>query len=265
MNRSKRSHAAALAGGLALVALLGCGGQETVASKSAAAFRDAQERGETFGGGGDAHGHGAAGPGGDAATHEGHAAGGPQAESAEHAHGAAAGGAGRHEGGHGDMAQRSGAAKTGGHAGHAAPPEQPVAGAGQHGGHGAAVQGTGAGGAPAGAHAGHAPGAAAPSQPATPSPVPVAAGEPARTLRPDPVDAPAATSLGEAQRSAAITGEMAGEGHGAHGGTYRQLDAGRGPAATPPPPQEHDEHEGHEPPGGGAEAGASAADERRPA
>lgn len=54
-------------------------------------------------------------------------------------------------------------------------------------------------------------------------------GQPARTLSPGPLDAPAATSVLDAQRSA----EMAGtEGHGGHeSGAYRHVDAGRGPEA----------------------------------
>jgi hypothetical protein len=55
-------------------------------------------------------------------------------------------------------------------------------------------------------------------------------GQPAMTLRPDLFDAPAATSVADAQRSAAMAGEMGG--HGGHGmGTYRQVDAGREPEA----------------------------------
>ena len=69
MFRNKRRlPAAAFAGGLvALVALAGCKKEPSMASKSAAAFNEAQKRGETIVGG--EHGHGALTPGG---GHEGH-------------------------------------------------------------------------------------------------------------------------------------------------------------------------------------------------
>jgi hypothetical protein len=81
---------------------------------------------------------------------------------------------------------------------------------------------------------------------------PVSPGQPAETLRPDPLDSPAPTSLEEAQRSAAMAEEMSGagghgghDGHGGHGGgTYRHVDAGRGPGA----------HQGSEPQAPGAES-----------
>lgn len=69
-------------------------------------------------------------------------------------------------------------------------------------------------------------------------------GAPAVTLAPDALDGPAATAVEEAQRA----GQMAGGGHGRHGGhgapPYRQIDAGKVPdaaasghgAGTAPPP-----------------------------
>lgn len=77
-----------------------------------------------------------------------------------------------------------------------------------------------------------------------PAPVVVSPEQPARTLRPDALDAPAATSVQDARRSAEMAQGMEG-GHGGHGGhgsghgghgdhggaTYRQVDAGRGPEA----------------------------------
>lgn len=89
------------------------------------------------------------------------------------------------------------------------------------------------------------------SMESSPEPVAVAAppGQPAMTLRPDPLDAPAPTSVEDAQRSAEMSEEMKGMGdHGGHGGgTYRQVDAGRGPGAyegsepqTPAEPHHHD-------------------------
>jgi len=73
-------------------------------------------------------------------------------------------------------------------------------------------------------------------------------GQPAKTLAPDPLDAPAPISVLEAQRSA----EIAGGDHGSHGdhgtGTYRQVDAGRG--QTGAEPHQHQPatptHSGHE-------------------
>jgi hypothetical protein len=111
-------------------------------------------------------------------------------------------------------------------------------------------------------HAGHSPAAGEISPAASPAVLP---GQPAATLSPDPLDAPAPTSVLEAQRSAEMAGGDHG-GHGSHGaGTYRQVDAGRGPEAhqgsepqtsgaeghqhhpAPPPPSGHEGHS-HEPP-----------------
>jgi hypothetical protein len=80
-----------------------------------------------------------------------------------------------------------------------------------------------------------------------------APGQPAKTLSPDPLDAPAATSVADAQRSAEMAEEMSGgggpgghggdgghEGHEGHGaGTYRQVDAGRGTEAPGHEPHRH--------------------------
>lgn len=51
--------------------------------------------------------------------------------------------------------------------------------------------------------------------------------QPRGTLRPDANDGPAATSISDAERSAAMAAEMAGGGHGMQHGTYKQTDAGR--------------------------------------
>ncbi len=276
----KRLQVAAIAGGLALAALLGCRDEPSVASKSAAAFREAQKRGETFGGDGHAHGHGAVTPGGAqtapdapaAAPHAGHGEE-PPAGHARHDHGAAeapvaGGGHGRHGAedtgrpggdhaamGHGPR-DKPGAAP---HAGHGArSPQAPASGAqpphSGHAGHGAmAPQApTSSTQPPSAGHAGHAPSrGAAPAVPSAPAPVAVPSEQPARTLSPDPLDAPAATSVQDAQRSAEMSQEMSGGGHGGdgghggHGGTYRHVDAGRGPESG----------HSHEPPGGGAGAG----------
>jgi Heavy metal binding domain len=110
------------------------------------------------------------------------------------------------------------------------------------------------------------------------APEAVQPGQPAATLRPDALDAPAATSVTDAQRSAEMAAEMTGgghEGHGGHGGhgtgTYTHVDAGRGPGAgegsedhvpgagthqhgPATPPSGHEGHSRHEPPAGAAAA-----------
>jgi hypothetical protein len=242
----------ALAG---LVALIGCGGEPSVASKSAAAFEETQQKGGTFEGEGHSHGddhghgsHGAAPSGspqqpaasGEHQHHAGHGA--TEAPAAGHkgmdhsAHGSAAGeqpadhssmdhGAGAHAG---HAPRQSGSSRTEatgagheGHAGHGAPPAQAPADHSGHAGHSAPAGGT-------------------PSAPVAELPA-----QPASILQSDPLDAPAATSVVDAQRSAEMNQAMSGaEGHGGHGaGTYRHVDAGRGPGA----------HEGSEPqtPGAG--------------
>jgi hypothetical protein len=83
-------------------------------------------------------------------------------------------------------------------------------------------------------------GAAAPSAPERP--VAVATPEElVATLRPDSLDAPEATAINEAARSAELARQMAGGGHGMSHGTYRQIDAGRDEVAPTP-----SGHEGHQ-------------------
>jgi hypothetical protein len=64
-----------------------------------------------------------------------------------------------------------------------------------------------------------------------PSPEPVSAtakpGQPAETLQPGSLDQPPATSVADAARSAAMAAEMAGGGHGMSHGKYQHLDVGR--------------------------------------
>lgn len=324
----RRSPAAALAGGLvALVALVGCEGEPSVASRSAAAFREAQDKGETFEGAEHSHGHGAMTPGSGHTAPEAPAAappeeaslghdhgeaGAPSVES-QHVHGAHPGGApaqgapGAAAAAHSTMGH--GSSESGAQAGrHATPgrsgssgheagsPGHPGGHAGMdherspaatsetadHAGHDVMPPRTPPAGNPpaSGGHAGHAPspGDMAPNV-AVAVPATVSPGQPAATLRPDALDAPAATSVVDAQRSAEMAEEMRGGSHGGHGshggGTYRQIDAGRGPGAyqgseeqapgaephhhdpaTPPPSGEEGEHS-HEPPGGGESAGGA--------
>lgn len=279
--KHRRVPAAAMAGGLiAIVALLGCGGEQSVASKSAAAFEEAQKKGETFGGEGHAHGgHGAGAPGGEHAGMAPHDAAAGEEAAPEHHHGPAGspagdmpqpaehGGGAHAEAGHGSAGERGsadhsamghGQSATSGsaaqHAGHGkASPQAPAAGS-QPSGPGHAGHATMAPQAPApgAGHAGHSPSAGGmPLDASAPSP-----GQPARTLSPGPLDAPAATSVLDAQRSAEMAGGMEGMegmgGHGGHGGgTYRHVDAGRGPAA--PAPSGHEGHSQQEPPAGGTE------------
>ena len=95
--------------------------------------------------------------------------------------------------------------------------------------------------------------------PTVAEPVSASPGQPAKTLSSDPLDSPAATSVLEARRSAEMAQEMSG-GMGDMGGTYRQVDAGRGLGAyegsekqplgagphqhgqVPPPPRQEPEH-----------------------
>lgn len=77
-------------------------------------------------------------------------------------------------------------------------------------------------------------------------------GQPAKTLSPDELDAPADTSVEDARRAEemaeAMSGEGSHEGHGGHGGhgtgAYRHVDAGR-EAGAENAAGEHD-HPGHD-------------------
>ena len=209
--------AAAAAGLVALAVLIGCGREESVASKSAAAFQEAQKEGKTFAGAGHDHGagqahdtHGAAGPA-PAQGGEHHHSTAPEAD-----HSAMGHGGGHSAEGHATAQHEGHASPSAGH-GHTGHP-QPTAPGHDHG----AVQPA----APGHEHAGHpAPGGGTPSRPVADLPA-----QPASILRPDPLDAPAATSVLDAQRAGEMNQAMNGAhgGHGGHGaGTYRHVDAGR--------------------------------------
>lgn len=210
-------------------AIFGGGAKRTVASRSAAAFSEAQRKGEPVGEG--EHGHGALSPGAKPQPeHGGHA--GSEMKKPEQA-----------EQGSGDMT---------GHdmSGRGMPTSSPSADA--HAGHPMSPQGAPGSAArregqrqePAGGHVGMQHGGAPAAgttrdpmagAPVVPQPAPKAAeatpGQPALTLQPDPLDQPPYTSIEEAKRAAEMAQEMTG-GHGMqgmqHGTTsYRQLDAGR--------------------------------------
>ncbi len=228
-------------------ALLGCGEHETMASKSAREFREAQRRGESFAGEGHGHGQDAT-PAADPRDQERSAMTGK--DSGEHGmeHGHADGTAGTTE---------HGTSETGDH-GHGPATE--------HGRHGApapskaGMQGHARTGTPQHSMSGPhdhrqpAPTAATPEMHPhgagreTPPPplvnaVSAAAGAPAAALAPDPIDAPAATAVAEARRAAATGSAMGGtRGMHAHGASgYRQRDAGREPAAQAPL-RPHEDH-----------------------
>jgi hypothetical protein len=311
---NKKLQAVALAGGLAvLAALAGCS-REPGAGQSAAAPRETREKGETSASAGHSHDHGAH----DHGAHD-HGAATPvgAAPEAAHDHSAMGHGNGAHAEGHAPRPGESAAQHPAGHGGHAgmdhgksqagmdhgkghAAPERTAGAAEQdeHAGHGAtSPQAPPAGSQPSsGAHAGHAghagpapaqgTGAMAPQTAVAAAPVAVPPGQPAATLRPDALDAPAATSVTDAQRSGEIAAEMTGGGHGGHrghgghgghgGGMYTHVDAGRAPEAgaeprapaaephhhdhgpaTPAPSGQEGDHSGHEPPGGAVKDAAA--------
>lgn len=218
---------AILAAALIAALTFGGGAKRTIASRSAAAFREAERKGEPVGE--SAHGHGALSPA--AAGHAAHA-------------------------GHGGVEMKEPGSAEGrkGHPSDAAGDHADM----QHGSSSVPPKGR-----PGGDHAGMHHGAATaagtsrdpmPRAPMVSPPAPKAAeaspGQPAATLQADPLDRPAETSVLDARRSAEMAAEMHG-GHGMQHGTtsYRQLDAGRDvpdhsgmqhdspPAAPKPPPK----------------------------
>lgn len=241
---------AVLTTALAAALIFGGGAKQTVASRSAAAFREAQRRGEPVGKG--AHGHGALSPGAKAQPAHGEH-GGSEMKKSEQAQQQSPGMAG-HDMSSGQPVSTS-STSADAHAGHtmstqagpgspAGREHQPQEAAEGHTG----MQHGGSAAPPAGSSRGAAAGSTAAteshegmrhgqegtsaSSPAMAARPPQAAqaspGQPAGTLQPDPLDRPAETSVVDARRSAEMAGEMRG-GHGMqHGMTsYRQLDAGR--------------------------------------
>lgn len=192
-----------------LAALAGCGSEPSVASKSAAAFQQAQKEGKTFEGAGHEHGgHGT--PETPPAGHGEHQHGAAQEEADHSDHSAM---------GHGDARQHEGHAPAQ-HEGHAGHSQQPaVQGHEDHQGHAQAAPRPAAEEHQGHEHAGHSASAPLPELPA----------EPGSILQQDALDAPAETSVIDAQRSEEMNQSMGGHGHGT--GSYRHVDAGRGPEA----------------------------------
>jgi len=250
-----KAPASALVGGAAMLLAIaaGCGEGRTAASRSAAAYDEAQRKGEAPTSTEGHHEHGEApataarpgGPHGDHASPEG--ADRPQAHGMDHGpkrDGAAPGTAVDHEQhagtaaapkGHAGMAamdhqheQRLPAAQAPAHAEHAPQAgQQPQAMDHSRMGHAATAQPHGA-----------------PLPPPSPEPASAVAspGQASATLRTDAIDGPVPTSVGDAARSAAVAAEAAAGGHGMSHGTYTQTDAGRDSHAPPSGAG----HEGHE-------------------
>lgn len=245
----------------------GCGGKETIASKSAAAFREAQKQGKTLGPA--EHGHGALTPSdsSDAADHEamghtksaqtdqaamGHQTG-AQVDHASMGHAASTGGTATGMD-HSRMGHATPSTKmpSGAHAGHAMPRTEQTQ-TRDHAGHAMPPQ---IAQTPTDAHAGHSmPG----QQGATSAPLgsrvaQAEPGQPAATLTADSLDAPASTSLTDSARSAEMARQMAAGAHAMHGSTnYRHVDAGRvGPAqkngTVPPASTSSQQEHQHVPP-----------------
>lgn len=194
-------------------AVTGCGGRETTASRSAAAFDQQQ------------------GKGGDEAGQRGHVATARKPASPasvmtqEHA---------GHEGHDTGPATPGAPSRAGAHTSHSSPTHAAPS-SDPHAGHRAASPAprqpvTDAAADPHSGHAGLSKGAGAP-EPASAIATPGQAGA---TLRPDPLDVPAATSMAEAARAEQV---LEG-GHHMNHGVYTHLDAGR--ASTPTPGTHHD-------------------------
>ena len=241
---------AVVAGGvIVLVGLLG-GRRPTVASRSAAAFEEAQQKGIPIGEA--AHGHGAASPahesGGDADPdepadpHVGHGSAGVTGKPEVPGHAGHATAMAGERSPHAGM--QHGAASGSpppSHAGmqHGTRTGNPSAASPSHAGmqHGTPAAASGTSQPTTGGHAGHG-GSQTGGVPAAPLAKSAVAspGQPAVTLEPDPLDAPANTSELDAKRAAAIAGEMGSGAHGMHGaGSYTQLDAGRESVSAPKP------------------------------
>ena len=215
-----------------LVMFAGCGGTESTASRSAAAYDEAQRKGVAVGGA--AHGgEGAHGDGGHVAEpspQKGTVS--PAMPGMDHANMPGMKPPGRgateprpmagmdHSGMAGMGAQSQ--ARTDPHAGmdHSKMPGTPPSGAAMDHSKMTGVSHD------------------MPISPPAPEPLSATAkpGQPAETLQADALDQPPATSVADAARSAAMATEMSGGGHGMSHGTYRHVDAGRDTETPSPKP-----------------------------
>ena len=227
---------------------LGCGDNQTVASKSAASYGEAQRKGTPVAEGhGHAHSPGEHGGPPAGPAHAGHAAPtvDPGETEADHGHSSSAE---KDHAIHSQAAEvqhghnaHTAAASASGHA--HAPTQHPVA-AHEHPtdmdhakmGHSPTTPMDHSGMAQHGAGM-----ALPPPKPEAASAV-AASGAPAATLRADSIDAPAPTAVADAERSAAMAAEMATGGHGMQHGTYTQTDAGREPRPETPAADPHRMH-----------------------
>ena len=199
----------ALAAVFPILALAACGGHQTTASKSAAAFDAAVQKGEIPAAGAAHGGHGRAA----------HADSSPAASDNN-----ASSMAGMD---HSRMPGMETASRA-----------RPKAGAGS------SMAGVDHSAMPGMDHTNMAAPPAMKMAPPAPEPpaAPAKPGPTAATLRPNELDQPPVTSLREAARAAAIAQEMAGPGHGMTHGTYRQIDAGRDDV-TPTSGPQHERHQ----------------------
>ena len=219
-----------LAAALLAALTFGGGAKRTVASRSAAAFREAQRKGEPVAQGG--HGHGALSPGAKAQPElGGHGASeSNESDPAEHES------AGRHATSGRGMSTSQPSA--GAHVGHVISPQggprSPIRRDGSRQdpappGHAGMQHGSAAGGSTSPEQTARASRVSAPARKSAEA----SPGQPAGTLQPDPLDQAAETSVLDARRSAEMSQEMGG-GHGMQHGTasYRQIDAGRDSVTT---------------------------------
>lgn len=194
------------------VLLAACGGRDSMASKSAGAYRDAQAKEGTPAGGGDAHDHGSTAPSAITTTDPhagmnhgdhaaiGHAPATPHAANAHAGHGTTAASATSAHASH------TSTDKAGAHAAHGTPSQQSAAHT-QHGTNPHAQHSAASTPAATTSHAGHGAmqrGAVptAPVQTEVPSSsAAMAAVRPDATLRPDPFDAAASQSIAESTKS----------------------------------------------------------------
>ena len=237
------------AGALSLLTLAGgCTRHDTTASRSAAAYDEAQRKGAPVPTGASHGGHPAAPEA--TGSPEVKAQVPPRSDAADHSqmpgmvHGASSGSMAGMQ--HPDERAAAGPGQMAGMDHSKMGHEGPTPAAGVDHSSMPGMQHPSGAAAPTGAHAMAGMDHAMPS----PKPEPVSQtatpGQLAATLRGSEIDAPAPTSVDDAARSAAMAKEMA-DGHAMSHGSYRQLDAGRDdvrptspkPSPSPSPRHEH--------------------------